>query len=126
MIKIYLAIPYSGMEESSFEQANEATVKLLKQGFNVFSPITHSHPLTRFDLPGTWEFWSKIDYQFLDWCDLCLVLVPKEGEEKVNASVGVKAEIDYAIKKKKLVLFGEMLELDRIIPNLINELNHVE
>jgi nucleoside 2-deoxyribosyltransferase len=126
MIKIYLAIPYSGMEESSFEQANEATVKLLKQGFNVFSPITHSHPLTRFDLPGTWEFWSKIDYQFLDWCDVCLVLVPKEGEEKVIASVGVKAEIDYAIKKNKLVLFGEMLELDRIIPNLINELNHVE
>jgi nucleoside 2-deoxyribosyltransferase len=126
MIKIYLAIPYSGMEESSFEQANEATVKLLKQGFNVFSPITHSHPLTRFDLPGTWEFWSKIDYQFLDWCDVCLVLVPKEGGVKVDDSVGVSAEIDYAIEKNKLVFFGEMLELDKKIPNLINKLSNVK
>lgn len=103
MIKIYLAIPYSGMEESSFQQANEATVELLKNGYNVFSPITHSHPLTRFNLPGTWDFWSKIDYQFLDWCDKVVVLIPKEGWEKVETSKGCSAEVDYALKNGKSV-----------------------
>lgn len=100
MLKIYLAIPYSGMEESSFEQANEATVALLNMGFNVFSPITHSHPLTRHDLPGTWDFWKKIDYQFLDWCDILLILIPKEGTEKVTQSVGVGEEVKYYSESK--------------------------
>jgi hypothetical protein len=95
MKKIYLAIPYSGMEESSFRQANEATVHLLNMGFNVFSPITHSHPLTRYNLPGTWDFWEQIDYQFLDWSDRLLVVIPEEGIDKVLHSKGVQAEIKY-------------------------------
>lgn len=97
MTKIYLAIPYSGMEESSYKQANEATVELLRRGYNVLSPITHSHPLSMIGgLPGTWEFWSKIDYQFLDWADEMWILVPKEGKDVVEKSVGVQAEIQYA------------------------------
>ncbi len=122
MIKIYLAIPYSGMEESSFQQANEATVRLLKQGFNVFSPITHSHPLTRFNLPGTWEFWSKIDYQFLDWCDVCLVLIPKEGVEKVHASTGVQAEKNYSQKHDKLILEVFEDELETLTPQYVSQM----
>lgn len=100
MLKIYLAIPYSGMEDSSFEQANEATVKLLNMGFNVFSPITHSHPLTRYDIPGSWDFWKKIDYQFLDWCDILVILIPKEGREAVENSVGVGQEVKYYSESK--------------------------
>ena len=42
---IYLSIPYTGMEESSFLQANEALSILLEsEVYNVYSPITHSHP----------------------------------------------------------------------------------
>ena len=104
MKKIYLAIPYSGMEESSFKQATLAAVKILKLGHNVFSPITHSHPLTEYNVPGDWTFWQKIDFQFIDWCDEVWVLTPVEGEEKVERSIGVQAEIDYAKRNNKKVV----------------------
>lgn len=106
MIKIYLAVPYSGMEESSYEQANEATAKLLKLGFNVISPITHSHPMKQYDMPGNWEFWREIDFEWIDWCDILLVLIPKEGKERVEDSVGVQAEINYFTERKELKVIG--------------------
>jgi len=96
MKKIYLAIPYSGMCPSSYFQATRATAVLLKEGLNVFSPITHSHPLKEYGMPETWEFWEKIDYQYLDWADEVYVLIPDEGMETVDNSVGVQAEITYA------------------------------
>ena len=111
MKKIYLAIPYSGMTESSYKQANLASVLILNERMNVFSPITHSHPLTLLDgytIPHTWEYWQNIDYQFIDWADEVWVLVPEEGTEKVLASTGVQAEIKYAIQHDMPVKFITM------------------
>lgn len=111
MQKIYLAIPYSGMEESSYLQANFGTVAILEGKCNVYSPITHSHPLTKLTpnkLPGNWEFWSAIDYQFIDWADELWVLIPTEGIEKVLNSTGVQAEIKYAREKGKPVFYFTM------------------
>lgn len=110
MKKIYLAIPYSKIDMvSSFNQANEATIKLLEQGYNVYSPITHSHVLTyeRKELPHTWDFWEKIDKQFIDWADEVWVLVPEEGYFYVANSTGVQAELKYAEETKKVVRFIE-------------------
>src|SRR3990167_5524031 len=90
LIKIYLAVPYSGMHKSSYKQCTEATVAILKLGgFNVYSPITHSHPLHMAGLGGGWDFWQQIDLQFVDWADELWVLVPKEGIKKVLLSTGV-------------------------------------
>jgi nucleoside 2-deoxyribosyltransferase len=105
MKKIYLAIPYSGMAPSSYFQATRATAMLLKTGYNVFSPITHSHPFVDYNMPQNWEFWEKIDYQFIDWADEVIVLIPMEGHEVVNKSTGVQAEIKYAEEHGKLVVF---------------------
>ena len=112
MKKVYLCIPYSGMEESSYHQANAATLAVLKNGENVFSPITHSHPLTHIvgeTVPGNWEFWQKIDYQFIDWADEIYVLIPREGEEKVLNSIGVQAEIKYAKEHNKPVYYIKVI-----------------
>jgi len=106
--KIYLAISYTGMCESSYEQANKASVLILNQGLNVFSPITHSHPLTLLEgykVPHTWDYWQHIDYQFVDWCDELWVLIPKEGIEVLRKSTGVNAEIKYAKEHNKKVRF---------------------
>lgn len=118
MKKIYLAIPYTGMQVSSYEQANDATVKLLVSGVNVYSPITHSHPFTEaagrtgVTLPQTWEFWSNIDYDFIDWADELYVLIPKEGYEKVEKSTGVQAEIKYAKEHNMSITYVTMEQLD--------------
>lgn len=107
--KIYLAVPYSGMEESSFDQVSVATARILNRGeHNVFSPITHSHPLAKSGLPGNWEYWKAVDYQFIDWADEVWVLVPKEGMKYVSNSTGVQAEMNYAQSKKMVVRFIEM------------------
>ena len=111
MKKIYLAIPYSGMEESSFKQATSAAVKILKLGYNVFSPITHSHPLTEYNVPGDWNFWQKIDFQFIDWADEIFVLIPEEGFEKVESSTGVQAEVEYAKRNNKPVHYFKLKDL---------------
>lgn len=104
--KIYLAIPYSGMEESSYEQATKACMMIINQlGHNVFSPITHSHPIAKLGVKGTWEYWQKIDYQYLDWADEMWVLIPKEGLTKVISSTGVVAETKYAVKNNKNVIY---------------------
>jgi hypothetical protein len=109
LTKIYLAIPYSGMHESSYQQSIDATVALIKtKQYNVFSPIIHSHPLTPYEIKGTWDIWQYYDYQFMDWADEVWVLIPKEGLSTVKNSIGVQAEIEYAKKHNKPVKFFEM------------------
>lgn len=106
LLKVYLAIPYSGMEESSYEQATKATMLIINElGYNVFSPITHSHPIAKLGVKGTWDYWQKIDYQYLDWADEMWVLIPKEGLTKILTSTGVVAETKYAVKNNKKVVF---------------------
>lgn len=108
MRKIYLAIPYTGMQESSYQQANIASVLLLNEGYNVFSPITHSHPLTSLEnlsVPHTWDYWQNIDYQFVDWADEMWVLCPEEGSDRIHKSTGVMAEIKYAEEHGKSINF---------------------
>jgi nucleoside 2-deoxyribosyltransferase len=114
MKKIYLAIPYTGMTESSFKQANEAAAVLLNEGYNVFSPISHCHIITReYNLPTNWNFWKKVDFQFIDWADEVWVLVPKEGWHTTKESNGVQAEIKYALSKNKAISFF-MIENNKI------------
>lgn len=96
MTKVYLAIPYTGMNESSYEQANQFTVDAMEMGYNPFSPITHSHPLTEFGISQSWDFWEIIDKGWIDVCEEVWVLIPREGMERVHESTGVQAEIEYA------------------------------
>lgn len=125
MKKIYLAIPYSGMEESSYEQANLATAGIQSSNLDllVFSPITHSHPLTKteFQMSGSWEYWQNIDYAFIDWVDEVWVLIPAEGYDKVQASTGVQAEINYATKLGKPVIQASINELMKLARKLKNK-----
>jgi hypothetical protein len=59
------------MEQESFDLANKVSAKLMNEGYIVFSPISHSHPIAESQkLPGTWDFWQKFDEAFIEWCDL--------------------------------------------------------
>jgi len=95
----YLACPYSSPDKSlvewRYQQATKAAGWLLtKRGLNVFSPITHSHPLHKAagGCPGDWKFWEKIDREYLS-CSQRLVVLMLAGWRK---SVGVQAEIKIA------------------------------
>jgi nucleoside 2-deoxyribosyltransferase len=89
---IYLAAPYSHpdpkVREERYQKVCEVTAILIRAGFPVFSPITHSHPLVAYGLPTDWEFWSRWDEIYLKRSDAMIVLT-FEGWEK---SQGVQAE----------------------------------
>lgn len=93
--KIYLAIPYSGLQEESYKTANEVAVQLIHEGHIVFSPITHSHSLSvEHNLPTNWEFWIAQDEAFVKWADAVYIVILKEnGQEKIEKSTGVQGEI---------------------------------
>lgn len=93
--KIYLAIPYSGMQEESFKIANQVAAQLMMNEHVVFSPISHSHSISlENNLPTNWEFWIEQDEAFVKWADAVYVIILKEnGLDKIANSVGVQGEI---------------------------------
>ena len=109
MIKIYLAIPYSHsnskIREWRFNKANEKAAEILKQGYIVYSPISHSHPIhLTGKLPSGWKFWEQHDTTFIKWCDeLWVYKLPGWSQ-----SIGVKAEIKIAQKLRIPIKFIEM------------------
>ena len=121
--KIYLAIPYSKMDKGySYELVNKITIEFLNQGNNVYSPITHTHPLVMMGLDGAWDYWEEYDYQFLDWADEIIVVIPptENGIQLVQDSIGVQAEIKYGIKTGKPYRFFDYVTKEFVdVPELI-------
>ena len=102
---IYLAQPYShpdpAVRERRYEAACRATAALMRAGLIVFSPIAHSHPLTRYGLPGDWQFWERYDRAHLEVCT-CLAVLMLDGWK---GSKGVQSEISIARQLGKPVIF---------------------
>lgn len=96
---IYLACPYCHddpkVEEQRVEKATYEAARLMAGGFNVFSPLTHSHHVTQ-HLPPEYahdhDFWLSRDLQIIDKCDAVYVLCLDGWTE----SKGVAVEIKYA------------------------------
>lgn len=108
MNKIYIATPYSHKDskirEQRFDAVNKFAAILMKEGNLVYSPISHSHPIS-FYLNNSLdhEFWLAQDKTFLDWCDEMYVY-KQDGWEK---SKGIKFEIDYITSLNKPITYYE-------------------
>lgn len=102
-LKIYLACPYSHpdpeVRKSRYEAVNIAAAKIILSGHVVYSPISHSHGITNTGLPMDWNFWKRIDQEFIRWADQVWIL-QLEGWRN---SHGVKAEMNLAFNELKLV-----------------------
>jgi len=95
---IYLGCPYShpdpAIVQKRFEYVTRVAGALMKRGYVVFSPITHSHPIAMLEkMPGTWEFWAEQDLHILALCDELHVLELPGWQQ----SVGLRAEINAAV-----------------------------
>jgi hypothetical protein len=94
----YLACPYSSPDPAirkwRYEQATKAAAWLItSQGLNVFSPITHSHPLHELGgIAGDWATWEQFDRGYLGVSKQLVVLLL----EGWDGSKGVKAETEIA------------------------------
>ena len=96
---IYLGQPYShpdpAMRQWRFEAACQATAALMRAGLVVFSPVAHSHPLTRYGLPGDWQFWERSDRALLEACSALAVMALEGWKESkgVNAEIHIASEL---------------------------------
>ncbi len=108
----YLATVYTQCPSGpldAFENANMVCAELMSAGMNVYSPITHSHPLvpylgeeTRFNH----DFWMRIDKFMVDKCD-ALIICCFPGWRQ---SRGMNQEIEWFRGRPIKVLSQETLE----------------
>ena len=98
---IYLASPYSDpdpeVKEARFEAVCREAAILMQRGILVFSPIAHSHPITKHGTPSDWHYWKEFDRHIIGGCRGLWVLTLDGWRE----SVGVRAEIGLAIEFDK-------------------------
>jgi hypothetical protein len=98
---LYLASPYTSdrmeVQEERYMEAMKYTAKLLNQGFVVYSPILHFHPLAaEHKLPGTFEFWERLNLGMLELATT-FALLHLDGWME---SIGCLSELTFALKKK--------------------------
>ena len=103
---IYLATLYCHDDptvmQARFEAVTAAAAELMSRGQHVFSPITHSHPITQAGrMPVEWDYWEAYDKRLLAMCDQLYVLMLDGWYE----CVGVTAEIKPARNMVKPVRF---------------------
>lgn len=99
MSVIYVAIPYSHpskkVREYRFELANQYAALLMNQGHIVFSPISHSHPISRYlKNANNSDFYVNQDLYWLQFCDEIHVIATDGWEN----SKGVARELKEAKK----------------------------
>jgi hypothetical protein len=78
---------------------NATAANLMKRGFVVFSPLTHTIPLSQI---GVWDDfdWLKPDLEILSVCT-AMIIIDIDGWKR---SKGIKREIDFA-KKHSIPIF---------------------
>jgi len=107
MKKIYLACPYSHpcwwVRFIRWLKISILSLDLMRMGYVVFSPITHSVPITWWQKKDeeTHEFWLSQDFPFLDWCDMLLIATFSGW----NQSYGVSQETKYAQQLNKEIRY---------------------
>jgi len=101
MKRIYLACPYSHPEVHvrlwRVAQADKKAAELMSAGNLVFSPLSHSHPISHWCEvdPCDHDFWLRQDLWILDICDeMHILCLPGWGKSR-----GIKVEFEHAKSK---------------------------
>lgn len=97
MALIYLASPYSHddpeVRQQRFEQVCKTANDLMQQGYQVFCPIAHSHPIEQAGGKiESHEFWMKQDIAILKHCTELVICTINGWQD----SRGVKHERELA------------------------------
>lgn len=105
---IFLAVPYTGMEEYSYTISEQYMLKLMDEGHTVFSPILYSHYLSKkHSLPAEYEFWAGLNDSIIErWATDVYVLQCLDWWR----SRGVRHEIEVASRNGVEITFVEVGE----------------
>lgn len=122
---IYLASPFwhkdKEVREFRTSMAVSATIDFIKSGLCVFSPIAYIKSLVHvaekngvycdFESGHNWEFWRKIDFNYVARCsELWVLCLPGWID-----SVGVRDEIKFAEQLNKPIYLVNPIELNKTV-----------
>ena len=104
---IYLASPHSHKDEVvreiRYQQVMQVWKILFTRGLLVFSPIMHTHPAKLSKKPD-FSMFEEFDTRMIDVCDEVWVVCLAGWKE----SKGVMAEIEYALRSRKRIVYVEV------------------
>lgn len=107
MKKIYLACPYSHpdklVRKHRVDIADRKAAELMSVGNLVFSPLSHSHPISKHCKvdPCDHDFWLRQDLWILEICDEMHIICLTGWEN----SKGIKLEIEVAKSQGKPIVY---------------------
>lgn len=111
---IYLASPYSKYPagiEAAFQDISALAGKLLVDGFKVYSPIAHTHPIAVHGKLDAYDhnIWMPFDQAIMNVCDAMIVATMDTWDK----SFGIGEEIKYFKKADKPIYYlnPETLEI---------------
>ena len=102
----YVGTPYSkyplGLEKA-FKHAAMLVADLLRKGIISYSPITHTHPTSKYGLidPYDHEIWMPFDRKMMKLCD-CMIVAKMDGWKELK---GIAIEIEAFEDMGKRVLY---------------------
>jgi len=71
--KIYMAFPYwhksPDAQQTLIDEANKAAARLIKEGYLVYSPLSHKHAIESSGISVDKESWKRINREFILWAD---------------------------------------------------------
>jgi Domain of unknown function (DUF1937) len=93
---IYIASPYTSKDPTimtyRYMKVREFTAEGLKEGFILYSPIVHCHPMAEaHNMPRDFQFWSDYNIQMISASKEVIILQLPGWEE----SRGIVEEISY-------------------------------
>lgn len=107
---VYLGSPYTASTlaemEERFKRVCQEAADLMNEGYEVFSPIVHSHPLADYmdpKLRTDHDFWMRQDLAILKHADFMYVLQLPGW----TLSRGLKREMEFATDNGIPVIFRE-------------------
>ena len=107
-MNIYICSPYShpdpAVREERFNAVCKYAAKLMVKGHNVFSPISHSHPISlHMDNSLDHDFWLKQDLSFLErWADEVWILMLPGWLESKGIALEMETAERYFIPVRKV------------------------
>ena len=109
----YLASPYSKFPrgpEVAFVEVSEVAGNLMKQGYKVYCPIAHTHPIARYSNQDIYDhsLWLPCDLEIAGRCD-GMIIVKMSGWEE---SYGIAQELDFFKKKNLPVVFLDPVSME--------------
>lgn len=113
---VYLATPYTKYKNginAAFQDAAILASKMLTQGYKVYSPISHTHPIAIYGgIDPTSEMWVQFDETMMAVSDTLIVGMMEGWED----SWGVKKEIEHFRERGKMIAYmdPETTEITRV------------